>query len=155
MLQLLIDKTQNIEFKESWQDEYLIFICAFANSDGGILYIGVDNKGFVKGIPDFQKLTEIIPLKMRTTMGLFCPVELLTDDDKRYIKITVEKSPFPISYHSKYYKRFGATTQELTRVELDKFVMLTQGRTWDSIPVPNVSINDLDILSFRLFRKKL
>ena len=29
----------NIEYKESWQDEYLEWICGFANTQGGIIYI--------------------------------------------------------------------------------------------------------------------
>ncbi len=34
-------ESQNIEFKESWRDEYLRWICGFANAQGGLLYIGV------------------------------------------------------------------------------------------------------------------
>lgn len=38
-------ENQNVEYKESWRDEYLKWICGFANAQGGILYIGVDDKG--------------------------------------------------------------------------------------------------------------
>lgn len=31
-------ESQNIEFKESWRDEYLKWICGFANAQGGTLY---------------------------------------------------------------------------------------------------------------------
>jgi hypothetical protein len=31
---------QNPEWKESWRDEYLKWICAFANAEGGLLVIG-------------------------------------------------------------------------------------------------------------------
>lgn len=34
-------KNQNIEYKESWRDEYLKWICAFANSQGGELPFGL------------------------------------------------------------------------------------------------------------------
>ena len=34
---------QNIEFKETWSDDYLKWICGFANAQGGKLYIGVDD----------------------------------------------------------------------------------------------------------------
>ena len=33
---------QNIEWKESWRDEYLKWICGFANAQGGKLYIDVN-----------------------------------------------------------------------------------------------------------------
>ena len=31
---------QNLEWKESWRDEYLRWICGFANAEGGTLVIG-------------------------------------------------------------------------------------------------------------------
>ena len=41
---------QNVEWKESWHDEYLEWICGYANSQGGILYIGIHDSGKVTGI---------------------------------------------------------------------------------------------------------
>lgn len=41
----MLSESQNIEYKESWRDEYLKWICGFANAHGGRIYIGVnDNK---------------------------------------------------------------------------------------------------------------
>ena len=31
---------QNIEWKQSWRDDHLRWICGFANADGGTLVIG-------------------------------------------------------------------------------------------------------------------
>ena len=39
------EENQNIEFKQSWRDEYLKWICAFANTEGGTLYIGIKDNG--------------------------------------------------------------------------------------------------------------
>ena len=47
---------QNTEWKESWRDEYLKWICAFANAQGGSIYIGVDDSGNVVGVDDSKKL---------------------------------------------------------------------------------------------------
>lgn len=33
-------ETQRIEWKESWRDEYVKWLCGFANADGGVLVIG-------------------------------------------------------------------------------------------------------------------
>ena len=32
---------QNIEYKQSWRDEYLKWVCGFANADGGRMMIGI------------------------------------------------------------------------------------------------------------------
>lgn len=153
---MIIQKRENqdVEFKQSWRDEYLKWICAFANTEGGILYIGVNDIGEVCGVADSHRLSEDIPNKIKHTMGLVCDIKLLNEGNKDYFKISVEKYPFPVSYHGKYYKRSGSTLQELSGIELDKMILSVQGRTWDSIPVPNVQIEDLENDAFRLFRTK-
>lgn len=41
---------QNIEYKESWHDEYLKWVAGFANAGGGTIYIGKDDDGRVVGV---------------------------------------------------------------------------------------------------------
>ena len=49
-------ETQNIEYKANWRDEYLKWICGFANAKGGKIYIGKDDKGIVVGVANAKKL---------------------------------------------------------------------------------------------------
>ena len=58
-------ESQKSEYKRSWRDEYLKWICGFANAQGGILDIGRDDRGEVVGLPDAVKLLEELPNKMR------------------------------------------------------------------------------------------
>jgi predicted HTH transcriptional regulator len=48
--EMKLQESQTVEFKESWRDEYLKTVCAFANTDGGVLYIGVNDKCEVVGV---------------------------------------------------------------------------------------------------------
>ena len=68
-MKLLKDEKQDIEFKQSWRDEYLKWICAFSNTSGGMLYIGVKNDGEVIGVNNSHKLSEDLPNKILNTMG--------------------------------------------------------------------------------------
>ena len=43
-----MSESQNIEYKESWRDEYLKWICGFANAQGGRIYIGIDDKDYIE-----------------------------------------------------------------------------------------------------------
>ena len=43
-------ESHNIEWKESWRDEYLKWICVFANAQGGKIYIGTKDDGTVIGL---------------------------------------------------------------------------------------------------------
>jgi ATP-dependent DNA helicase RecG len=62
-------ESQNIEFKQSWHDDYLKWICGFANASGGKLLIGVNDAGEVIGIRNFTTLMEDVPSKVRNLMG--------------------------------------------------------------------------------------
>ena len=66
-------ESQNIEFKESWRDEYLKCICGFANAQGGMLYIGIKDNGEVCGVPDAKKLMEDITNKVRELHRVYFP----------------------------------------------------------------------------------
>ncbi|WP_152020819.1 ATP-binding protein [Aliarcobacter butzleri] len=153
-MKLQINESPNIEFKQSWRDEYIKWISAFGNTEGGKLYIGVDDDGEIKGIDNAKKLLEDIPNKVRDILGIMVDVNLLQDEDKEYIEIITDKYPYPISYKGLYYYRSGSTTQELKGVALDKFLLRTQGKTWDSVPVPYFGDTDLDPYAFKLFREK-
>ena len=86
----IVAENQNIEYKESWRDEYLKWICGFANARGGRIYIGVRDDGKIVGIPDSKKLLEDIPNKIKDTMGILADVNLLGKDGLDYIEINEE-----------------------------------------------------------------
>ena len=147
-------ESQNIEYKENWRDEYLKWICGFANADGGKLYIGINDAGEVTGIQNSEKLLDEIPNKIKNFLGLVLDVNLLTKNDLEYIEIIVEPYPFPVNYKGQYHYRSGSTKQELMGTALDNFLLRKQGKHWDSVPIPYVSINDLQQPTFEHFRKK-
>ena len=146
-------ESQNIEFKESWCDEYQKWICGFANAQGGALYIGLRDNGEVCGVQDTKKLMEDIPNKVRDMMGILVEVNLREKDEKQYLEIVTDAYPYPISFRGKYYQRSGATNQELKGAALDRFMLRKQGKTWDGVPVPYLKAKDLDNATFDLFRK--
>ena len=41
-------ENQHTEYKLLWRDEYLRWVCAFANADGGELWVGVDEDRITK-----------------------------------------------------------------------------------------------------------
>lgn len=70
-----------------------------------------------------------------------------------YLVIKIDKYPTPISYQGKFYLRSGSNNHEVTGAELDRMMLNKIGRTWDSMPVPNVTINDLDEESIKKFKE--
>jgi predicted HTH transcriptional regulator len=62
---------QNIEYKSCWRDEYLKWICGFANAQGGNIFIGIDDKGSVIGLDDYKKLMDDIPNKTDKSCDIY------------------------------------------------------------------------------------
>lgn len=123
------NESQNIEYKESWRDEYLKWICGFANAQGGRIYIGVNDKKEVIGLPNAKKLMEDIPNKIVNYLGIVEDVNLLTEGDKEYIEIIVSPSNMPIAYKGTYHYRSGSTKQELKGLALQQFIMEKMGHS--------------------------
>ena len=147
-------ESQNIECKESWKDDYLKWIFGFANASGGRIYVGVRDNGTVVGVPNSKKLLEDIPNKIRDTMGIVADVNLLEKDGKQYIEIRVNPSSYPVSYHGEYHYRSGSTKQQLTVIALSEFIMRKTGARWEDVTVDNITVDDLDDESFKIFRRE-
>lgn len=145
---------QNTEWKESWRDEYLKWLCAFANAQGGVLEIGRNDKGQATGLDNAERLMEELPNKLRNLLGMVPDINLLEENGLSYIRIAIEPYPVPISYRGKYYYRSGSTRQVLTGAALDRFLLGKTGRRWDGAPVPGVGVDDLDADSLIRFRNR-
>ncbi|PKP52446.1 MAG: transcriptional regulator [Candidatus Altiarchaeales archaeon HGW-Altiarchaeales-3] len=119
----------NIEYKENWKDEYLKIIASFANTDGGILFIGKDDKEKVVELKNPKKLIEDIPNKIRNYIGITPKVSY----ENNVILIEIAPANMPVSYEGKFYVRSGATTQEIKGNELINFILKKKNLTWDAL----------------------
>jgi ATP-dependent DNA helicase RecG len=147
-------ENQKTEWKRQWRDEFLKGLCGLANAQGGTLEVGRDDSGAVVGVDNAKELLEELPNTIRHALGIVPSVELLTENGKRYIAVSVDASGTPVSFRGRHYIRSGSTTQELSGRELDNFILRRLGKTWDSMLIPNVKVSDLDSSSFRIFREK-
>ena len=205
-------ESQTIEWKWSWQDEYLKWLCGYANTDGGVLNIGVNDDGYVVGLENTKKMLESLPNKINDKLGILASIQVhpvfgaenirygrsipesvasklinqyatgelstssvpaddkiykslvkieeenkIWEDDngyREYISIEVIKYPFAISCEGKYYKRSGSTLHELNGFELQNFLLERAGKTWDAVPLPEISVDDLSKTAIEAFRKK-
>ena len=145
---------QEIEWKESWRDEYLKWLCGYANAHGGTLFIGKDDNGKVVGIQGSKKLLEDLPNKITNALGIIADVNLRTEDGKDYLEIVVDKYPSLISYHGRYYYRSGSVLREIAGKELERALLKSQGRTWDGVPLPKLTSADLKSEAIALFKQK-
>lgn len=149
---MAVHESQQLDFKQSWQDDHLKTLCAFSNAEGGTIYLGKDDQGQPVALSNPKKLLETLPGKIIQSLGVYPQVNLLEEAGLPVIDITVEASPLPVSYHGKYYKRVGATNQELKGQALASFLMDRGGKGWDGQPEIKASLDDIDPATIETFR---
>ncbi len=143
----------NIEYKQSWHDDYLKWVGGFANAQGGTIFIGVDDRGNVVHVPDFKNLMDLIPQKIKDLLGILVEVNLHEKEGKHYIEIITPPYSIAISLRGRYYYRSGSTKMELTGHSLTEFLLRKSGKTWDDVLEPAATLEDIDGESVQIFLK--
>jgi ATP-dependent DNA helicase RecG len=147
-------ENQNIEYKESWRDENLKIVCAFANTHGGSLFIGISDNGSAVGVKNIKKLLEDIPNKVISNLGIIVDVQTHKKSGLEYIEVNVPQSSVPIAYRGIYYVKSGSTKQELKGVALQQFMLQKMGKTFDEQPADNAYLRHIDEKVVKRFLKK-
>ena len=93
-----MSESQNIEWKETWRDEYLKWVCGFANAQGGGLEIGKNDRGEVVEVKNILRLLEEIPNKAQSLLGIVSALWL--------------RFPFSAAYQAADSATTPKTTQE-------------------------------------------
>lgn len=143
---------QNIEYKQSWHDDYLKWVCGFANAHGGTIFIGKDDDGKTVGVRDYKKLMDDLPNKIRDVLGIMAEVNLREDGGLYFIEIVTPPYSVPISLRGNYYYRSGSTKQELKGNALMEFLLRKSGKTWDDVVEPRAAFTDIDEKTVERFK---
>jgi ATP-dependent DNA helicase RecG len=141
-------ETRELEFKEKPNPALIKTLSAFANTNGGIVFVGVSDKKEIVGYrcsnADLKELSDTIVNKL-----VIQPViEPVSCDGKTVLRIDVKKSKTPVAYEGRYYSRVGNTTRLMDTEELKEF--LISGIEWDSLPSQR-GVTDIDEETVRLF----
>lgn len=144
-------ESQHIEWKQSRKDEYLKWVCGFANAEGGRLFIGKNDKGNVVHVVDYERLLEEIPNKIRSLLGIMCKVNLLEENQSHYLEIIVPPYDVAVSLRGRYFYRTGSTNMELIGTALNEFLLKKSGLSWDEVLEPMASIEDIDLPSMEQY----
>ena len=117
---------QFVEFKESYDKSLAKEIVAFANAKGGKIYLGVTDKGVVKGI----KITNLIKSQIQD-ISRNCDPSIVLNISSYKNKVLIikvsEGNKKPYSCSQGFFMRIGANSQKLSRDEILSFAY-TEGK---------------------------
>ena len=132
----------NVEFKKQFTKDTIRTIIAFANTNGGKLYIGIDDNSNAVGLenPDAEllMLTNSIRDSVKPDITLFTSSKIEIVDDKQIIVIEVQKgtaSPYYLSEKgirpSGVYVRQGASSVPATDAAILKMIKDSDGDNYE------------------------
>ena len=134
-------ETENIEFKSQFTDEIYKEIIAFANTDGGIVYIGIDNDGNVVGLTDVDnEYTRITNGIRDAIMPDVTMCVKFTIQDNKVVRITVnEGTNKPYYLKSKglkpsgVYVRQGTSSVPASPEQIRQMIKESDGDTFEEV----------------------
>jgi ATP-dependent DNA helicase RecG len=88
-------ENKTTEFKRQYTDDIRYTVIAFANSDGGTIYIGVNDDGSVRGIEDADRtmlrVTNMVRDAVHPDITMFVSCEIEEMEGKSVIAVTVQR----------------------------------------------------------------
>lgn len=137
-------ESSTIELKRQVVDDIRKTVIAFANSEGGTIYIGVGDDGTIVGVEDIAdemlKLSNIIRDAIKPDITMFVSYTQEEENDKNLIKVTVQKgTECPYYLKSKglrpegVFVRQGASSVPATESSIRRMIMETDGNNFEKM----------------------
>jgi len=148
------------EFKEerAHSDQLAAEIVAFANTEGGNLIVGVSDEGEIIGVTnldkEMQRIDNICANNCEPTV--YTTIEKLVIDDKKILIVKIPKSaqrPYRTN-RGIHYIRTASGKRIASPGELRLIHQASGAIYHDELPVPNASIDDIDMGYLEEFLKK-
>ena len=137
----MIFESENIEFKVQMTDDIYKEVIAFANTDGGTVYIGIDDNGDIVGIDDvddtYTRITNGIRDAILPDITMFIKYTL---QDNRVVKIRVSEGSFKPYYlkskglkPSGVYIRQGASSAQASPEQIRHMIKVSDGDIFEEM----------------------
>lgn len=139
----MIRETETIELKSTYTHDVIKEILAFANTNGGTLYIGIDDDGKIKGVEDCDEVILKVSNQVRDSIKPditgFVHYETIMMDEKEVVKITVQRGTLrPYYFHQKglkptgVYVRQGTSSVPATDLSIKDMIRETDGDSYEN-----------------------
>ncbi len=136
-------ENKTTEFKREYVEDIKNTIIAFANCDGGTLYIGVDDDGTVYGVDDVDgtmlRVTNAVRDAVRPDITMFVECRSDVMDEKPVVCVSVQRGTArPYYLHGKgirpegVYVRQGASTVPATDAAILHMIKDTGGDSYEA-----------------------
>ena len=154
---MLEDK--NTEFKREYVEDIKKTLVAFANTDGGNLYIGIDDDGNAVEVNNVDgvmlQVSNVIRDAIKPDLAMFCDITVETVQDKKVVKITVNRGTARPYYLSAkgirpegVYVRQGASSVPASESAILSMIRETAGDSYEEARslIQELTFNEANIV---------
>jgi ATP-dependent DNA helicase RecG len=146
-------ESETVEFKTRFNKETIVSLAAFANTKGGKVVVGVDNKGCVIGIDVRPETVQryLNEIKVATYPQIIANVDEHQIDGKTVLVFEISEYPVkPISFKNRYYKRVRNSNHMLTLDEIVDLQQQSLNISYDAYPLKE-NLSSLDTVLLEKF----
>ena len=150
-------ESENIEFKEKFDEQTIESAVAFANTKGGIIFIGVSDKNNIKGIKVGKETLNqwTNQISQSTDPRIIPELEKIKVDGKTVIAVKIKENPIkPISKKGRCLKRVDSSNRAMSAQEVAQMHLHSTGMSWDKYPAKDASLEDIDIDNVNRYIRK-
>jgi ATP-dependent DNA helicase RecG len=141
-------ETETVEFKASFDKETIETAVAFANTKGGIILIGVSDKGRINGIQIGKETLKdwVNQISQSAEPRIIPEIEIEEIDRKIIAVVQIKEFPIkPVSLKGRCFRRIKNSNRIMQPHEIGEMHFQSTGMSWDKLSVTNASPNDIDI----------
>ncbi|MDP2796078.1 MAG: helix-turn-helix domain-containing protein [Methanoregula sp.] len=143
-------ESENVEFKEQWNDHGLEALASFVNTKGGTLIIGVRDNGTVIGWTGDDRAQQTIINQIVEILRVQPSVSVQQEKKKSVLVIEVRPGTTLATCRGRYFQRIGNTTREIPAEQLGRYFIAKLGVQWDSI-ADNYTLEQIDPAAIKRF----
>jgi len=143
-------ESENVEFKEQWNDHCLEALASFVNTKGGVLLIGVRDNGTIIGWTGDDRAQQVIINQIVEILRVQPAVSIQQEQGKPVLVIEVKPGTTLATFRGRYFQRVGNTTREIPAEQLGRYFIAKLGVQWDSI-TDNYTLDQIDPEAIKRF----
>jgi len=150
-------ESDTLEFKEKFDERTVESAVAFANTKGGMIFIGVSDKGVITGV-DIGKETLAKwanQISSKTEPRLIPEIEVFEIEGKQVVAVKIMEYPIkPVSTRGRCFRRVNSSNRSLNAQEIAEMHLQSTGMSWDRFPAAGETLEALDLEKARNYIRK-
>ncbi len=140
-------ESNTTEFKERLGQEAIETAVAFANTNTGIIFVGVSDDGKIIGITIGKETLKDAANRISQAIDprVMLEVESVDVEGKSVLLVHIAESSIkPVSTKGICYKRVGNSNRVMSPQEIAQMHLKSVGQTWDQLSVASTRNDDID-----------